>query len=189
MLENDANCMALGESTFGYGKNIKNLVCVTLGTGVGAGIVINNKIYTGRSNAGELGHITIDINGYKCKCGRRGCLEEYVSARGIKRTAKKLGINKNILEIYEMAKLGSIKAKKVYETTGTYLGIGLSTLVKLLDPDLIVIGGGISNAGDLILKPAVKEMKKRTFFRTPSVKIAKLKDNAGAIGAACLFLR
>ncbi len=189
MLENDANCMALGESMFGHGKNVKNLVCVTLGTGIGTGIIINNKIYSGRSNAGEFGHITIDVNGYKCKCGRRGCLEEYVSVRGIKRIAKKLGINKNILEIYETAKLGNKKAKKVYEISGTYLGVGLAIVAKLLDPDLIVIGGGISNAGNLILKPSVKEMKKRTFFKTAPVKIVKLKDNAGAIGAACLFLK
>ncbi len=189
MLENDANCMALGESMFGYGRNVKNLVCVTLGTGIGAGIIINNKIYSGMGNAGEFGHITVDINGYKCKCGARGCLEEYVSVKGIKRIAKKLGISKNILEIYKMAKLENKKAEKVYEIAGTYLGIGLSTISKLLDPDLIVIGGGISNAGDLILKPSIKEMKKRTLFKTAPIKIVKLKDNSGAIGSACLFLK
>ncbi len=173
ILENDVNCLALGESIFGYGKNVKNLVCLTIGTGIGGGIIINNKIYSGRSNAGEFGHITIDLNGYKCKCGARGCLEEYVSARGIDRILK--SENK--------------KAKKAYKIAGTYLGVGLAAISKILDPDLILIGGGISNAGDLILKPAVKEMEKRSFFKTCPVKIVKLKENAGAIGAACLFLK
>jgi len=173
ILENDSNCMALGENIFGYGKNVKNFVCLTIGTGIGGGIIINNKIYSGRSNAGEFGHITIDLDGYKCKCGARGCLEEYVSTRGIDRIVKS----------------GNKKAEKVYEIAGTYLGVGLATIAKILDPDLILIGGGISNAGDLMLKPAVKEMKKRTFFKICSVRTVKLKDNAGAIGAACLFLK
>ncbi|MBU2635019.1 ROK family protein [Patescibacteria group bacterium] len=173
ILENDSNCMALGENMFGYGKNVKNFVCLTIGTGIGGGIIINNKIYSGRSNAGEFGHITIDFNGYKCKCGARGCLEEYVSARGIDRIVKS----------------GNKKTRKVYEIAGTYLGVGLAIIAKLLDPDLILIGGGISSVEDFILKPAVKEMKKRTFFKACPVNTVKLKDNAGAIGAACLFLR
>ena len=129
-----------------------------------------------------------EIHKYKCSCGNKGCLEEYVSVRGIKRTAKKLGINKDILEIQKMAKSGNKKARKVYKITGKYLGMGLSNIVKILDPDLILIGGGVSNSGNFLLKPAIKEMKKRTFFKTCPVKIVKLKDNAGAIGAACLFL-
>lgn len=187
MLENDSNCMILGENIFGYGKNVKDSVCLTIGTGIGGGIIINNKLYSGRSNAAEFGHISVSDK-YKCVCGNKGCLEEYVSVRGIKRTAKKLGINKNILEIQEMAKSGNRKARKVYKITGKYLGIGLSNIVKILDPDLILIGGGVSNSGNFLLKPAIKEMKKRVFFETCPVKIVKLKDNAGAIGAACLFL-
>lgn len=154
-IENDANCMALGESMFGQGKNVKNLVCLTIGTGIGGGIIINNKIYSGKGNAGEFGHITIDIDGYKCGCGSRGCLEKYVLKRKI---------------------------------NTKYLGIGLSNIVKIIDPELIVIGGGFSNLGGAILKPAIKEMEKRTFLKTCPVKIVKLGDNAGAIGAACLFL-
>jgi len=112
----------------------------------------------------------------------------YVSVRGIKRIIRRIGINKNILEIYKMAKSGNKKVEKVYEIAGKYLGIGLSNIVKTLDPDLIVIGGGVSNSGNFLLKPAIKEMQKRTFFKTCPVKIVKLKNNAGAIGAACLFL-
>ncbi len=187
MLENDSNCMILGENIFGYAKNVKDSVCLTIGTGIGGGIIINNKLYSGRSNAAEFGHISVSDK-YKCSCGNKGCLEEYVSVRGIKRTAKRLGIDENILEIQEMAKSGNKKARKVYEITGKYLGIGLSNIIKVLDPDLILIGGGISNSGNFLLKPAIKEMQKRTFFKTCPVKIVKLKDNAGAIGAACLFL-
>jgi len=190
ILENDANCVAIAELFFGYGKSpkIKNLVCLTLGTGVGGGIVINKKIYIGKGNAAEFGHITLDIKGIKGSCGNYGCLEEYISSRGIKRIARNLGLEKNIIDIYHMAKAGNKKAKKVYEEAGKYLGIGLSNIVKILDPDLIVIAGGISNAGNLILKPAIKEMKKRSFFKTPEVKIAKVGEDAGAIGAASLFL-
>jgi len=187
MLENDSNCMILGENVFGYAKNIRSSVCLTIGTGIGGGIIINNKVYSGRGNAAEFGHISVGDK-YKCSCGNTGCLEEYVSVRGIKRTAKKLGIDKDILEIQEMAKSGNQKARKVYKIAGKYLGIGLSNIVKVLDPDLILIGGGISNSGDFLLKPTIEEMKKRVFFETCPVKIVKLKDNAGAIGAACLFL-
>ena len=131
----------------------------------------------------------VEPNGIKCSCGNYGCLEEYVSVRGIKRIAKKLKLKENnIIKIQKMAKSGNKKAKKVYEIAGTYLGIGLSNITKILDPKLIVIGGGISNSGNILLKPAIKEMKKRTFFNICPVKIVKLKDNAGAIGAASLFL-
>jgi len=187
MLENDSNCMILGENIFGYAKNVKDSVCLTIGTGIGGGIIINNKLYSGRSNAAEFGHISVGDE-YECSCGNKGCLEEYVSVRGIKRAAKRLGINKDILEIQGMAKLGNKKARKAYEISGKYLGIALSNIVKILDPDLILIGGGISNSGNFLLKPAIKEMKKRVFFETCPVKIVKLKDNAGAVGAACLFL-
>jgi glucokinase len=191
LIENDTNCMALGEFLFGYGKgkNIKNLVCLSIGTGVGGGIIINKRIYHGKENAGEVGHITIEVNGIKCNCGSYGCLEEYVSVRGIKRIAKALKLKeKNIIKIQEAAKKGDKKAQEVYKTAGKYLGIGLSNIVKVLDPELILIGGGISKSGDLLLKPAIEEMKKRTFFKTRDVKTVKLGDDSGAVGAASLFL-
>ncbi len=189
-VENDSICMALGEFVFGNGKNFNNLVCVTLGTGVGGGIIINKKIYRGQGKASEFGHITIEREGLKCRCENKGCLEEYISVRAIKRIAKKLKIREdNIIKIQENAKKGNSLCKKVYDIAGTSLGIGLSDIVKILDPELILLGGGISNSGNLILKPAVNEMKKRIYFKIPRVKIVKLKDNAGAIGAACLFLK
>jgi len=188
-LENDASCMALGEFNFGHGKGLNNLVCITLGTGVGGGIIIDRGLYYGNNYAGEFGHIIIEKNGLKCNCGGKGCLEEYVSVRGIKRAAKKLGLKeKNVIKIQEIAKKGKKKAKNVYENVGRNLGIGLSNIVNVLDPELIVIGGGISNAGDILLKPAVKELNKRTFFNPGKLKKVKLKSNSGAIGAGCLWL-
>lgn len=192
LMENDANCMALGEFLFGYGKNkkIKHLVCVTLGTGIGGGIIINKEIYNGEGNAAEIGHTTIESKGFKCSCGNYGCLSEYVAVRGLHRIAKKLKIKEdNVIKIQELAKRGNKKAKKVYEIAGNYLGIGLSNIVKILDPEVIVIGGGISNSGNILLKPAYKEMQKRTFFRTCKIARVKLGDNSGAIGAAALFIK
>lgn len=191
LMENDGNCMALAESKFGAGKNIKNLVCLALGTGMGGGIIINNRIYHGKGNAGEFGHMTIDSanNSFKCHCGNKGCLETYVSVRGIQKIAENRGLREtDVIKIQQMARNKNKTAKKVYETTGKYLGIGLSNIIKMLDPELIVIGGGISKSGNLILKPAINEMKRRTFFNISNIKLVKLGDNSGAIGAASLFL-
>ena len=194
IMENDSNCMALAEFLFGHGKRkkINSLVCITLGTGLGGGIIINGKIYNGKGNAAEFGHMTIESfdKGIKCNCGNKGCLEEYVSVRGIQRIAGNLRIKeKNIIRIQEMARKGNKKAMQVYEITGKYLGIGLSNIVKILHPEIIVIGGGISKSGSLLLKPAIREMKKRIFFKPGKVKTIKLKDNSGAIGAASLLFK
>lgn len=186
-LDNDVKCMAIAESVFGAGKNKKSMFCLTLGTGVGGGIIINNKIYEGRGSAPEPGHLTIDMNGYKCHCGNKGCLEEYVSVRGFDKIAKKHGMNKNIIEIENMARKGSKKAREIYKELGYYLGIGLSDIVKMLDPEIIVIGGGISHASDFFMPEAIKEMSKRMIFK-PCKVVASTLENNGAIGAACLFL-
>tara|TARA_Y100000034_G_scaffold109178_1_gene140172 strand:- start:3860 stop:4732 length:873 start_codon:yes stop_codon:yes gene_type:complete len=189
LMENDANCTALAEFLFGHGKKVKNLACLTIGTGLGGGIIINKKIYIGKGNAAEFGHITIEPQGIKCNCGNYGCLEEYISGRGIERIAKKLDLNKNVYEIYKLAKKGDKKALKVYEIVGKYLGIGISNIIMVLDPDLIVMGGGISNSGNILLNPTIKEVKKRVFFKPCPIKLIKLEGDAGAIGAASLFLR
>lgn len=189
LIENDANCMALSECFFGKEKVINNLVYVSIGTGIGGGIVINGKLYTGRGSAAEIGHILVETDGQKCYCGNKGCLEMYVSKKGIEKTAKKLGIQKkSILEIFNLAKAGNKNAIKVFEITGKYLGIGLSSIVKILDPDIILIGGGISNAGDFLLKPTIRQMKKQNLFKPCIVRKASSGSLDGAIGAACLFL-
>jgi len=162
-IENDSVCAALAEYMFG--NRAENMVLLTLGTGIGGGILLKGKIYDGKGRAPEPGHITIEKNGLKCKCGSLGCLEEYFSTRGILREARKKGFKESIFELQELAEKGNKKAKRIYEEAGKNFGIALSTIIKILDPDLIVLSGGLSKAYKLFLPSALKEMKKRTFFK------------------------
>jgi len=180
-IENDANCAAIAAGRI-YKK--KNLVCLTIGTGVGGGIIINNKIYKGKGNAGEIGHMSIDLNGRKCRCGNKGCLEEYISARGISKTAKQKGIKeKNIIKLAEKARKNK-KHKQVFLQMGKELGAGLANITNTLNPEIIVLTGGITKAADLYLSKAKKEMKKRALVEPCRVIVAK--EEIGAIGAAML---
>lgn len=180
-IENDANCAAIAASKI-YKK--KNLVCLTIGTGVGGGIIINGKLYKGKGNAGEIGHMSIDLNGRKCRCGNKGCLEEYISARGIIKTAKQKRIKeKNIITLAEKARKNK-KYKQVFLQMGKELGAGLANITNLLNPELIVLTGGITRAADLYLTEAKKEMKKRVLVQP--CKIIAAKEEIGAIGAAML---
>lgn len=186
-IENDGKCMAISEFLFGEGKGKKNIVTLTLGTGIGGGIIINKKVYIGQGSAGELGHLTLDFKGYKCNCGRLGCFEEYAASRAIKRFAREEKMNTEVpLEIENLARAGNKKAIKVYNRIGYYLGIGIGTIIKTLDPEVVVLSGGLAHAYDLFIKETKKEMKKRVHFKTCDIKISKLK-NAPAIGAASLF--
>lgn len=188
VMENDAACATLAESRFGSCKEAKSLVCLTLGTGVGGGIIINGRLYSGRGNAPEPGHLTIDKTGKKCTCGSIGCLEEYVSIRGLRRIAKKFGLAQTDPRAIErLAQAGNKKAKAVYKEFGMLLGIGLSDIAKMLDPEVIILCGGLSEAASLFLPAAKKEMRKRTPFKPCNVRASTLEDG-GAIGAACLLL-
>jgi len=181
-IENDVNCFALGE----YFRRKKDLVGITIGTGLGGGIIINGKIYHGRRDAGEFGHMTIIAKGRKCSCGNRGCLEEYVSERAFKREAKKVfGKKMTPKEIYFLAKKGNRKAKQIFENIGRFLGVGLANIANVLNPELIVIGGGISKAGKLLLEPARKEMKKRLVVSQPKIVLGR--EDSAAFGAAILW--
>jgi len=191
-IENDANCFGLAEALLGAGKSKKIVAGLTLGTGVGGFLVVNKKIFRGKLlRATEFGHIAIISGGRKCSCGRSGCLEAYISARGIMKTAQEIGLKKvsSPEEITQMARRGDKKAVEVYQKTGEYLGIGLANIVNILNPDIIVIGGGIANAGKFIFEPARKIMKENILSplakNTRLVK-AKFGENAGAIGAALL---
>ncbi|MFH0926908.1 MAG: ROK family protein [bacterium] len=203
ILENDANAAAYGEWWMGQKKEPNSLICITLGTGVGGGIILDKKIWHGADGtAGEIGHMTIDINGPLCSCGNNGCLEVFASATGIvSRTLKALAKYKESIlnqtekekltsaDVYEAAVKGDRLAQSIMRKTGEYLGVGLANLVNLLNVEAIVIAGGVTKAGDLILKPALEEMKKRAFC-VPSERVkvafAELADNAGVIGAAGL---
>ena len=185
-IDNDANCFTFGEALYGSGKNYDCVIGITSGTGVGGGIVINKKIFHGRMNAGELGHTSINFNGIKCNCGNIGCIEEYVSAKGIMRLAKGLKA-KTPLDVYKIALNGNKKAISVFEKMGFYLGVGLTNFVNIFDPDVIVIGGKISDAWGFFSKSMKDTVKKRCVVnKNPKIVKSKLK-HAAIVGAASLI--
>ncbi len=191
MLDNDVNAMTLGEFVFGAGKGCDNLVCLTLGTGVGGGIIIDGKLYRGGSmTAGEIGHMPINETGPLCNCGGIACLERYIGNRYILERAKKIfGNNITLERVTELAGLGNKKAAAIWIDVAKKLGAALTQVVNLLNPDKIVIGGGVSKAGPFILTPLKKEVKKRAMKdQAAHVKIvlAKLGADAGIIGSSLL---
>ena len=207
ILTNDANAAAVGEMVYGNAKNMKDFVVVTLGTGLGSGFVCGGVLLNGHHGiAGELGHTSVNPTGRYCNCGKRGCLETYVSATGIKRTVYKLladhlepselrGIsfdNLNTKMITEAALRGDIVAKEAFEYTGRILGMKLAETVVHTDPEAIFLFGGLSQAGDLIFKPTIRHMEANLMpvFRG-KVKIlpSALQNQAAPIlGASSLVL-
>ncbi|MCX6764188.1 MAG: ROK family protein [Candidatus Nealsonbacteria bacterium] len=191
-MENDARCFTLAEAMMGAGKGCGIVLGITLGSGIGGGLVFkvaNGKleIYKGAfGGAAEIGHMVLDFKGPKCSCGSNGCFEKYASEKFIKMKS-----NVSSIELEERAKKGDKGAKKIYEEFGRNLGKGLANLVNILDPEIIVIGGGFAKSGFLILEPAKKEMKKRILSiesrKNVKIKITKLGDFAGALGAALLI--
>jgi len=192
IIDNDVHCLTLAETLLGAGKGKKMVIGIGLGTGVGGGIIIDKKIVYGKSGtAGEMGHMTIDKFGRKCACGQRGCLEAYINEKGIRKTAFEiLGKRIDTITLYNMARKGNRKAIEIWQETGKYLGLGLANIVDSLNPDIIIVGGGIANAGELILNSAKKEMRKNILSplaKKTSVIKAKLGEFAGAIGAGLLI--
>jgi glucokinase len=203
-LENDANAAAYGEFWIGTGKNVSTLIILTLGTGIGGGIIIDKKLYRGPDDtAGELGHISVFPNGPVCNCGNNGCLEAIASATGmVNRAVDALRLGRRSLirdlaehdlnrvtakMIYQAVLKGDKLAKDIMQETGRYIGIAAASLVNIFNPEMIVFSGGMINAGDYLLDPIRDEVKKRAFPQPAKrVKIlpAKLGENAGAIGAA-----
>ncbi len=187
-VENDANAAALGELYFGAGKGFKNLVYITISTGIGAGIIIDGKIYRGvLGTAGEVGHMVIDPKGPKCGCGKRGCLEALAAGPAIAKMAGK----KNAVEVDAAAKRGDKRSIKVIETAAKYIGIGIGNINNILNPDIFVIGGGVSNIGSLLLDPIkywAKEYSMDAAKKSLLIVPAKLKNNAGVMGAIAMCL-
>lgn len=177
---NDADAMAIGEY-FYHNKRYKNLITITLGTGVGSGIIVNNKLLYNS----EFGHTILIPNGYLCSCGKRGCVESYLGSYGILRIAqdfyKKIE-NLTPKRIYEMAKRGDNRALKTIEKYSFYLAIALSNLINIFNPEIIILNGGISNMGNLLLKSIKPILKENTFYPS-KIKISNLKNLAGIIGA------
>lgn len=206
IVDNDANIAAVGEMWKGAGNGAKDVVMVTLGTGVGGGVIVNGDVAHGISgSAGEIGHITVQLeNGVLCNCGKRGCLETISSATGIARIAnEKLQNTTKETVLKEVSNDSPITAKDVFEAYATgdevaeeivnhvmrYLALVLAGVGNTLNPENIIIGGGVSNAGELLLKPLKKyfdEFAFTTVRDSTKLSIAKLGNDAGAIGAAYL---
>ena len=209
VLENDANAAAWGERCFGVGQGVDNLVCFTLGTGIGGGIIIDGKIYHGNNyGSAELGHMTVNKDGPRCNCGNYGCLEAYSSATGIKNRIKnriKEGIKSEFLNfdsddklfeslslksIFEAARKGDRLTSDIVEEAISYLGIAIANMANILNPKMVVLVGGMTNEGDKLLLPLREEVKKRAFYsnyKPLKIVIGKLDGNAGVLGAAALL--
>jgi glucokinase len=207
-LVNDASAAALGEHRFGAGRGVSNLVLLTLGTGIGGGIIINNEMYLGScGSAGEIGHMTIDINGPECGCGNRGCLEVLASGTAIARDAVSRigqGERSSLVEMVR-GKLENVTAEKigaaarngdslaldVLSRAGIYLGVGLANLINIFNPEMIVLGGGMVGLGDLFIAPAQRVAVERSFpvsARAVRIVTAQLENEAGVYGAAIFAL-
>ena len=203
-LENDANAAAYGEFKVGAGHGARNLFYMTIGNGIGGAIILDGKLWTGASGfAGEVGHITIDAEGLECVCGNTGCLETLASAPSIVRRARerlnrdstsslsRLALNKSFTadDVAHQANEGDDFALMMIERTGKYIGTGVATVINLLNIERIVLGGGVMDAGSLILNPIIQEAKRRAFqpcFEATEIVAGKLGNDAAAIGAAML---
>lgn len=201
VIENDANAAAYGEWQAGAGRGLENFVCLTLGTGIGGGLVLNGKLYRGSTGfAGEIGHMVIMEGGPVCSCGRRGCFEALVgSAAIISRASRMLeGSNRKMDDFgtqptVEKLALAAVRGdgliREVFKETGYYLGVALANIVLLLAPQAIAIGGGVAGARELILAPAREALKRNVMHESMmNVRIvpAELASNAAVIGAALI---
>ena len=204
-IDNDVHCAALGELKYGAGQGCDNFICMTVGTGIGSGIVLDGKLIRGATNvAGELGHIKLAMyNGELCGCGDYGCLEAYASGPSIVKMAqdyimggkstkyKEMAAGGEITPyiVSEAAKQGDPVAQRIFTKTGEYIDFGLVSVINLLNPEKVIIGGGVAGAGDILFDPIRKVIKERAMKVAGSaVEIvpAKLGNNAGVIGASLL---
>lgn len=202
-IENDANAAAYGEFLAGAAKGTDNAIIITLGTGVGGGIIINGKIYSGFNFAGaELGHTVIEVDGPQCNCGRKGCFEVFSSATGLIRMTKEAMENDKSSKMWQMQedgrvtarlafdamKAGDATAKEVTDKYIKYLSAGLINVINTFQPEILCLGGGVSNEGDALLVPVrelvAKEVYTRNSPKNTKIVIAELGNSAGIIGAA-----
>ncbi|MBA3656771.1 MAG: ROK family protein [Gemmatimonadaceae bacterium] len=206
-LDNDANCATLGEWWAGAAKGGRNVVGLTIGTGIGGGLILDGKLYHGASDAaGEIGHTTIESNGRRCKCGNYGCLEAYTSGPAIAERAREAIASDEgsiLLElvdgdqskitaqtVYEASKRGDEIARDVVRDTAHFLGVGISNLINIFNPDTVVIAGGVTQAGEALFDPLRAEVKRRAF--KPAVDACRIVPgalplSAGVVGAVATF--
>ena len=206
LLLNDASAAALGEHTFGAGRGFHHLLYLTISTGIGGGIIADDRLYLGAQGAaGEVGHQVIEAKGPRCHCGSRGCLEALASGTAIAREARerlKAGEGSSLSSqnkerltarmVHQAARQGDPLAREVIERAGEYLGIGLANLVNLFNPELLILGGGVANMGELLLGPAERALRQRAFALPAGiVKMVPpaLGDDPGLLGVAAWFFR
>ena len=209
VIENDANAAAWGEAKFGAGRNQAHMMMLTIGTGVGGGIVVNSELYRGAFGiAAEFGHLRVVPEGHLCGCGARGCFEQYASGSALRRHAREAisaspDLARNLLArgdgtidgltgqaITDAAREGDAVALAAFQTTAQYLGAGIASLAVLLDPSCVVIGGGVIDAGEILLAPTREAMKRYMPFAGkhpyPEIVAAELGNEAGLVGVADL---
>lgn len=208
-IENDANCAALGEQVAGCGGGVPNFVAVTLGTGVGGGIILGGKLLTGINGAaGEIGHMSVEMDGIPCPCGRSGCFEQYASATALVRQTREAMEqdrdkssklwelaegdldNVNGLVLFNAAHAGDGRALMVLDKFTTYLAVGVADLINIFQPDVLCIGGGISKQGDFLIEPLARKVEELRYTKhskkQTKICAATLGNDAGIIGAALL---
>jgi len=196
-IENDANAAALGEWWKGAGSGAGSLFCITLGTGVGGGIILDGKVWHGASSiAGEIGHTTVIRDGIKCSCGNIGCLEAYACSGGILKRVNDALLNErdngvqpliNLKQVSQMAMQGNEIVLNVIKETGVILGIAVANVANLLNPEMIVLFGGVTNLGEHLVVPLKEEVKGRAFKKATEslrIELSQLGDNSGILGAA-----
>lgn len=209
VIENDANSAAMGEYWRGAGDDAEDVVFVTLGTGVGGGVITNGQLVHGvNGGGGEIGHVTVVPDGFQCTCGKKGCLEQYASATGVvnvaidmakdfmgnSRLKEQIDSNQKISSkaVFFLADQGDILANQIVDRVCKYLGLALSHVGNTLNPENIIIGGGVSNAGNTLLQPTTRYFQKNSFPSvrdSTKIKLAQLGNDAGVIGAASLALQ
>jgi len=209
VLDNDANCAALAESTYGAARGTRSAIMVTMGTGIGGGIVMDGRLVRGANGmAGEFGHMQVVPGGHPCECGGQGCWEQYSSGNALVRCARQLmGEQPSVLEeatggnpdrvtgpmVSDAAAAGDMVARQAFASVGDWLGVGVANLVAAFDPEIVVIGGGVSAAGDRLLEPArnalVRSLVGAAHRDVPPLVSALLGPEAGLVGAAELARR
>jgi glucokinase len=208
-LDNDANCATLGEWWTGAARGARNVVGITIGTGIGGGLIFDGRLYHGSSDmAGEIGHTTIDSNGRRCKCGNYGCLEAYASGPAIAERAREalaIGEESMLIDlaqgrperitaqtVYDASERGDPVAREVVRDTARFLGAGIANLLNIFNPDVVVVAGGVTQAGDALFEPLNAEVRRRAF--RPAVEACRivpgtLPGSAGVVGAVATFLQ
>lgn len=206
-LDNDVNMAVVAEHRFGAGRGCRNLCFLTVSTGLGIGIIVDGRVYAGRGSAGELGHVVIELDGAPCTCGKRGCIMAYASGIGVSRMVYEAvesgrapglrrllpgdGSRVPVQAVAAAARHGDAAAGEILTTAGRYTGVALSIVVQMLDPEVIVIGGGLTRLGDALLEPARDAMRRHTqaqLLEAVRVKPSRLGADLGMLGAAARAL-